>query len=257
MRCRSDKGQAIMELAIFGAIILMVFGILLSYMQRFNDQQYAQMEVFRRSLEKGCTYLGKDSKGQGASVQYTLLEDRHHANLSGGFDKGNTETVSASANVFWAVPAVNNPDSASLIIFKINEDEYSRNYRDFVPQAHDKDWSFRTEEMATASDSTFNETFTKQETPAGIKTVRDSSLFEKKTIQIPYTIRKNDKDDNDENDVVVKTGEFWEKYAGVGDDGKLVQYLYRDTDDQYKYSSKVPADSKVERTRTWTTLFSE
>lgn len=259
----NKKGQAILELAIFGTIILTIFGVLLSFLQRFNDQQYVQMEAFRRTLEKSCTYLGETSEGAGASVQLTFLEDRRHADLAGGLGKGSGTTLSASSSVFWAVPKVG-AESESLIVFRVNEDERTRNYRDFVPKEHDDDWSFRTEDMTTSSNLDFDETITKSETDQAITNTRSSSLSETKTTVIPYTVRKKDKDDDDENDEIVKDkegkdkkGTFWENYDGVGEDGKLIQRLHRDSQGQYKYSSKVSEGKKVERSRTWTTNFTK
>ncbi|MDP2905729.1 MAG: hypothetical protein Q8O22_05450 [Candidatus Omnitrophota bacterium] len=245
---RSDRGQAVVEFAIFGGIMLIVFGILFSFIQRFNDQQYVQMETFRRALDKACTHLD----GTGASVQYTFLEDRRHADLSGNFYKGSPTTLSASANVFWAVPDLNAP-SESLIVFRVNDDEYARKYRDFIPVENDGEWSFRTEEMATSSDSIFKEASKKIEDQAAITNERRSWLSETKTIRIPYTIRKNDDDEDDENDEIIKEGEFWEGYPAVSASGELTQYLYRDADGQYKYSSTAVEDGKIERSRTWKT----
>lgn len=250
--CDNKKGQAIVELAIFGSIILLIFGTLLSYLQRMNDQQYVQMEAFRRSLEKACTYLGNTSEGAGASVQYTLLQDRRHVDLSGNFRKGSSSSVSAFSNVLWAVPKAG-AESDSLVVFKVNEDERSRHYRDFVPKEHDDDWSFRTEEMITSSELDFNETITKQENSLAITNTRGSALEENKTTAIPYTIRKKDNDDDDENDAIVKQGTFWEGQGGSN--GELIQRLYRDSNGQYKYSSQVPEGTVVEGSRTWVTQF--
>ncbi len=252
MKSHNHRGQAIVELAIFGGIILILFGVLLSFMQRFNDQQYVQMEAFRRALEKGCTYSGETSGGAGASVQYTLLEDRRNIELSGGFRKGNSSTLSASSNVFWAVPK-SGAQSENLIAYRINGEERTRNYRDFVPIERDADWSFRTEEMATSSDLDFNETLAKEETPQAITNTRRSRLSETKTIRIPYTIRKKDSDEDDDNDEVIKEGAFWENYAGADANGTLTQRLYRDSDGQYKYSSQIPQGAAIERSRTWIT----
>lgn len=249
----NHKAQAVVELAIFGSLILLVFGVLLSFMQRFNDQQYVQMEAFRRALEKGCTYLGETSEGAGASVQYTLLTDRRHVDLSGGFRKGSSATLSASSNVFWAVPKVG-AQSESLIVYRINEDERARNYRDFVSKEQDDNWSFRTEDMITNSDLDFTETITKQETPQAITNTKNSTLQETRTITIPYSITEKDDDNDDENDVVVGGGTFWEGQGGPN--GELIQRLYRDSSDgQYKYSSQIPQGRIVERSKTWVTAF--
>lgn len=253
LNIRDKRGQAITELAIFGSIILVLFGVLLSYLQRMNDQQYVQMEVFRRALHKACTYTRPTAlKPEGASVQYTLVTDRRHADLSGNLGKGSSTTMSASTNVFWAVPKVGS-GSESLIAFKINEDEMVRNYRDFVPQEHEDDWSFSTEEMDSSSASTYSESATRAETTDGIVNDKSSVLQETKTVTLPYRITKKDSDDDDENDEEVKSGTFWE-----GEDypeGKLEQRLYRDTDGQYKYSETAPEDARIERSRKWETEF--
>jgi hypothetical protein len=257
MGSHNKKAQAVVELAIFGSIILFVFGVLLSFMQRFNDQQYVQMEAFRRALEKGCTYSGETSEGAGASVQYTLITDRRHVDLSGGFRKGSPTTLSASSNVFWAVPKVG-AQSESLIAYRINEDERTRNYSDLIPADAGDDQSFVMEPTLSASRSSFRETVTKEESGQAITNSRESSLSEEKAIIIPYTIRP--KDDYDDNHII-RQGTFWEGQgtvlSGYGSawDGQeaLVQRLYRDNSGQYKYSSRVPEGAAIERSKTWVT----
>lgn len=255
------KGQAVVELAIFGSIILVAFGILLSYLQRMNDQQYVQMEAFRRGLAKACTYLGETSEGAGASVQYTLMQDRRYVDLSGDLGKGSSTTLSASSSVFWPVPKVGAPAAENLLVYKINEDERSRNWQEFVPAEHADDWTFYIEPLQSGDGSLFNESISKEESPERIVNAKTSSLEEERTVIIPYTIRKKDNDDNEENDEIVKEGTFWEGEGtilqGYGSDwdGKeaLVQHLYRDSDGQYKYSSQAPTGTTVERSRTWVT----
>lgn len=239
---RREKAQAMVELAVFGSIILVVFGILLSFLQQLNNQQYAAMEVFRRGLEKACLYDG-GSGGIGASVQYTMMQTRRQVDLSGPFRKGTPTTVNASANVFWAVPEVGkNPES--LIVMRVNEDEKQANPSDFTSK---EDESFRTEEAETSYANTFDETTDKRETSGGITNTKTSTMNELLTTKIPYVITKKETPDDydDTNDVVVKEDTFWE----------LKQGLYWDENDkQYKYKE----DKKgtiIERKRTWETEF--
>src|SRR3989338_6091856 len=120
MLCRiNKKGQAVAEMALFGSLVLMIFAVLLSYIQRANEQQYVQMEAFRRALEKGNTYQGADSEGAGASVQLTLIENRRVADIQAGFRKGSGQTFNASSNVFWAVPKVGG-QAKSVSVYRIN-----------------------------------------------------------------------------------------------------------------------------------------
>ncbi|MFH0763271.1 MAG: hypothetical protein V1925_05230 [Candidatus Omnitrophota bacterium] len=240
-----EKGQALIELAVFGSIILIVFGILLSFIQQFNNQQYAAMETFRRALEKANTYQGKTSEGAGASVQFIMSQNRRQADLSGGFRKGASTSVGSSANIFWAVPKVgNNPES--LVVMRINEDQKVARYRDYVSDKDDEKKSFRTEDMETTSESSFNEAVSKQESPTAIATTKSSRAKDTLHTIIPYTIRKKEAEDDydDSNDQILQEGTFWD----------LTQGLYLDTDGQYKYRSD-KVDTEVERVKTWETEF--
>lgn len=241
----NKKGQAILELAIFGSLILFVLGILLSYMQRLNDQQYVQMETFRRALEKACTFQGEVSEGAGGSVQYTLLENRPQVDLNSGFGKGSPFNTGNSANVFWAIPKAG-AQAESLIVYRVNQDEKVWNYRDLIPK--DSNRSFRIEDTAVDSNVNFNETTTKKETPQEITNIRQSTLKDTLTTNINYTIREKDTDDNSDNDPIAEGPKpLW----------SVTQGLYRDKKDgQYKYSEKA-AGTEITRERTWVTGFAK
>lgn len=248
----NNKAQAMAEMAIFGSLILFIFGTFLSHLQRFNDQQYVDMEAFRRALEKATTYQGQDSEGAGASVQYSFIENRKHTELQGGFRKGNTQTLSASSNVFWAVPKVGR-NAENLIVYRINQDEVSRNFRNFVPKEHDRTddggeerqryWEFEPGDMSTETEVHFDEREEKQEDPQGITNRVTSDLRERNHVQIPYRVVEKDKDDKDYED---------EKDSGILID--FDQHLYRDTDGQYKFSELAP-DAPVIRGKQWQTDF--
>lgn len=260
VKLRFNRGQTVTEMALFGSMILLILGSLLSYLQSQNDQQYVQMEAFRRALQRACTYLGAESEGAGASVQFTMVQNRRHTDLSGGFRKGSSQSLSSSSSVFWAVPRLgeggdDRPEAPNLIVFRINEDEKEWNYRDFVSKDHDSTddegeetqryWTFETEDMTSDTQLAFNETAIKQEDTQGITNTKSSTLREHVHVNIPYTVKEVDKDD-DAYEVPKESGTLWD----------LNQNLYRDTNDgQYKYSSQVPADYEVVRTRTWRTDF--
>ncbi len=215
---KNKKAQALLELAIFGSIILLIFGILLSYMQRLNDQQYVQMEAFRQALQignLGGTSLAEKTAG-GASAQLTVLQNRRHVDLGSYFMKGSPQSLSASSNVFWAVPAVGS-QAAQRVYMKVNED--------YSPDLSEGE---ALENIETGSETIFSENVLKQETPQGITNTKSSIL--KDTI----TTTLIDKDKN----------KLWEVTQGV----------YRDSDGQYKYS-KDKLDTEVERSQTWETGF--
>lgn len=127
----SNKGQAILELAVFGSLILLVLGVLLNYMQQLGDQQYVQMEAFRRGLAKAARFPGLlpsipgfPQLGAGASVDYTVIRNRRFAGVNNDFKKGEPATVSASSSVYWAVPRIaKNIKPSSMSVYKINDDE--------------------------------------------------------------------------------------------------------------------------------------
>jgi uncharacterized protein (UPF0333 family) len=216
----NKKAQALLELAIFGSLILLFFGILLSYMQRQNDQQYLQMEAFRRALQISNTggATPADKTAGGAAAQLTVLENRRHVDLGNYFMKGSPQSLSASSNVFWAVPSVG-ADAERRVHVKVNDD--------YSP---DLSAGEGVEDIDTASTSSFSEVISKQETPESITNIKSSVL--KDTV----TTTLLDKDKN----------KLWEVTQGV----------YRDSDGQYKYS-KDKVDTEVKREQSWQTEFSK
>lgn len=252
------SGQAVAEMAIFGSLIIFLFGTLLAYVQRANDQQYAQMAAFRRALEKSNTHLGNDTDGAGASVQYTLVENRRQSDFSGNFRKGSGQSLSASSNVFWAVPKVQT-EPENLIVYRINEDEEVIKYREFIPKEHDstdeqgnprqKYWVLEPGQLTTESASVFTEDSTRSEDNTGIINNKSSDLQETIRTTVPFTIKELDKDDKSYEQPV--TGRSVPEVD-------FTQRLYLDeADGQYKYSSspQIPEDNTVTRTSKWKTDF--
>jgi len=215
---RNQKGQAVAEMALFGSLILMIFVSLISYLQRSNDQQYVQMEAFRRALAKGNTFQGEASEGAGASVQLTLIQNRRYSDNSGSFRKGSPQAFSASSNVFWAVSKVGaKPDNA--IVFKVNDDE-----KEIINNP-----DVKVENIDSSQKTNFSETTLKQETPQAITNTRTSTL--KDTVTTKFL-------DEDGNSV-------WE----------VTQGAYRDAaDGQYKYHSS-QVDNEIVRGKSWRTEF--
>lgn len=240
----NQKAQAIVELAIFGSLILLLFGVLLSFMERENDQQYVQMETFRRALEKACTYQGETSEGAGASVQMTVMENKRHVDLSSGFRKGSPSSSGYSANIFWAIPKIGE-QAENLIAYKINDDEKTWNYRDFIPEENDETRSFRIEDTSVDASTNFDETIIKEEDAAKIVNTRKSTLSDTMTTNINYSVRAKDGDNDPENDPIVEGPKtLW----------SITQGLYKDSSGEYKYS-EAASGSQVEQEKTWTTGF--
>ncbi|MFA4853984.1 MAG: hypothetical protein WC616_01355 [Candidatus Omnitrophota bacterium] len=250
----NKKGQAVAEMAIFGTLILLIFGVLLSFMQQFNDRQYTQMEAFRRALEKANSYTSGAEDGSGASVQYTLVQNRHQINLAGGYKQGSNVTQTGSANVYWAIPKSAKGSSAeSLLVFRINEDEGEIKYNDYIPEAHrriDEDgkerstyWVLETQNMNTDSDTLFNETNVKSEDTYAITNRRVSRLKDDIVTAVPYRIVEKS-----------TSGSDYKKTIEEGTLYQVQQGVYRDSDGQYKYSQGTTGN-EVTREKTWVTPF--
>ncbi|MDD5560983.1 MAG: hypothetical protein PHT50_02490 [Candidatus Omnitrophica bacterium] len=253
--CANKKGQAVAEMAIFGTLILLVFGALLSFIQQLNDRQYVQMEAFRRALEKANSYTGYAEDGAGASVQYTLLQNRHQINLAGGYRQGSNVTQTGSASVYWAIPKSAKGSSAdSLLVFRVNEDEGVFKYNDYIkgheridPETGEERatyWVLQTENMNTESDTLFNETNVKSEDTYAITNKRTSRLKDDIVTAVPYKIVEKKSGDNDYESPPIEEGILYEVKQGV----------YLDPDGQYKYSQS-NSGNEVVREKTWVTPF--
>jgi hypothetical protein len=212
------------------------------------------MEAFRRALQKACTHR-PGSGGAGASVQFTLIQNRRHSDISGGFRKGSSQTLSASSSISWAVPKIKekeneNVEVDNLIVYRINEDEYQDNYRNFVLKEHDRYddegherqryWSLEFETPIFNSNLSFNETVTKKESPESITNTNISQLQETITTTIPYKVIKKEGG----NESLIREGIFCAPTQG----------LYLDTDGQYKYSQSA-VGTRIERSKRWQTRF--
>ncbi|MBP7215884.1 MAG: hypothetical protein KBA46_01220 [Candidatus Omnitrophica bacterium] len=281
------KGQAVVELAIFGSVILFAFGMLLSYSQRQNDMQYVQMEAFRRALQKACQgpvlteqtfdfenpsiggglggIIDLIMPGKGASVQYTVLQNRRYADLSGDFGKGSPQTVSASSNVFWAVPFVGE-GSESLTAIKINEDRakvINNNGPLGILSALTGltddaiSLSYQTSEINSDSRTQYSGTIGKTEDESEIVNRRRSQMKDLIHTKVNYKVKLGVAEVTDALDEFGLPTDITIQEGVLAD---VVQGAYYDPHDGgYKYSrSAVTAADEariVERQRTWETPF--
>ena len=88
----TNRGQALVELAVFGAIFLMILSAILTYGLRFDYQQRAQMLSFRRALK----IASDPSRGSGS---YMMMADKPMPDPSSTFSVGATTPVNAGASV--------------------------------------------------------------------------------------------------------------------------------------------------------------
>ena len=95
-RFLSLTGQALLELAIFGSILIMLLGVLINYGLKYNYQQQVMQQTYRKAL-KGAADSAADGKPM--SVTYVLARDKYIPNPSQLFGLGLVTPISASAGV--------------------------------------------------------------------------------------------------------------------------------------------------------------
>lgn len=105
---RIEKAQAILELAIFGAILLMLLGVLLNYGLRNSLQQRATLSAFRGALKESARIVNGQQVGQGS---YSLIEDKHIPNLDNPFALGAVMPFTGSSNVIRDSQLHKTPDT--------------------------------------------------------------------------------------------------------------------------------------------------
>ena len=215
----NKKGQAVLEMAVFGSLVLLIFGALLSYLQRMNEQQYMQMQAFRKTLKEANSYREGDDAGAGASAQVRDFEHRRLVDLSNNFRKGSPQVFSSSSSVFWAVPKVGKP-AGNLMVLAVNDDEWR------IDKEVSRELSI--EETNFDSQSSFKESDMKEETPQLIATTKSSTLTD--TVSTEF-IDKN-------------KGAIWRVQQGV----------YRDASGQYRYDDS-QVGNEIKRGKVWETEF--
>jgi hypothetical protein len=107
---QNKKGQAILELAIFGSILITLLGILISYGLKYNYQQLAAQRAFRRALGTAATSM---ETGTPVSVSHTLIEDHHIPDPTHQFALGSVTPFSATASVTRSASLHETPDRDS------------------------------------------------------------------------------------------------------------------------------------------------
>ena len=87
------SGQSLLELALFGSILLMLIGVMVSYGLRYNYQQKIMMSAFRKALNESAA----PERGGQASV--TVVSDEHIPNPANPFAIGSVSPFMSGANV--------------------------------------------------------------------------------------------------------------------------------------------------------------
>jgi hypothetical protein len=87
---RTTNGQALIELAVFGSIFLMIVGAMLTYGLRYNFMQQANQLAYRRAMK----IASDEGRGSGS---YMLITDKHIPDPVDPFGVGSVSPIISSA----------------------------------------------------------------------------------------------------------------------------------------------------------------
>jgi len=91
---KSQKAQAVLELAILGALIITAFSIWISYSEKYNREQSYMQQTFRAAL--------KEAKNINNSASWDTIDFRRMPNVANPMELGELQQFSSSNNVLWS-----------------------------------------------------------------------------------------------------------------------------------------------------------
>jgi hypothetical protein len=113
---KNKQAQSVLELAIFGSILIMLIGVLLSYGLRYNNEQKTMMSTFRKALQKSAE---KDpATGEeilGGQGSYTLIQDKHIPNPANPFGVGQVTPSVSNASVIRSYRLHESPNTLKAL----------------------------------------------------------------------------------------------------------------------------------------------
>ncbi len=95
----SARGQALLELAVFGTIALAALGFLIRVGLKMNYDQEVRMMAFRRALAAASADNGTDQDAMGVTMHY--VTHRQMPDATNGYFNAGRERSEASAFVEW------------------------------------------------------------------------------------------------------------------------------------------------------------
>lgn len=113
IQAKAKMGQAITEMAIFGSLIIVVFGTMLYYSQSMKEQQIVEMLAFRKALFQAYE--------DNSYVSYQVIRDKRFVSPNNAFGNKDRATVSGSAAIYWSNKNEDGGKEGSYLI--INEDK--------------------------------------------------------------------------------------------------------------------------------------
>ena len=236
MHLRGKKAQATTELAIFGSLILVIFGALLSYGQRLNEEQAVAMDAFRYAVQRAGTDNG--------FVSYSVIRNKNLYDLMGSFLNPQSSSFSGSSTVLWAKGEASNKS-----YYRINDDEkemqsIKKKTGDQDEDGDDikKDYPVEVWDTETSDETGYAENYNKTEGAEGITTTQEGFLRDK--IKVTLKTRYDQSTHEDTEDYIDTEPKVFE------------QCLYRDVNGVMRYSENACAsNSEVYKKQKWSTLW--
>ncbi|MBI4355532.1 MAG: hypothetical protein HY597_03660 [Candidatus Omnitrophica bacterium] len=109
------------ELAVFGTLVLFALGVLIRFGLAFNARQEVTMEAFRNALRQAAAQRG-DPGDELAAAQYVVVQDRMVPDPSEPFGLNPRNRVGGSAQVVWGhfLTFLDGEDDENRVWFRIN-----------------------------------------------------------------------------------------------------------------------------------------
>jgi uncharacterized protein (UPF0333 family) len=173
---KDRKGQAAVELAVLGALVILAFSYLISYSERLNRQQANLMQTFRAAL--------KTANDANSSGSFTKVAHRRMANVTNPFQLGSVEVFSDSASVYWSdgkkdEGASEDEDDPGVNLKQVNDSDPEQQPESEDHSAGDTEVTTDVSTYVTSAESTL----TKDNAPGGpVSTTRSLAAEDKLTI---------------------------------------------------------------------------
>lgn len=196
----TQKGQAAVEMAVFGSLIMVCFAVLLSYAQTFTEQQTIQQQAFRMALRNA--YGKYDDNDKQGMAGYTILKHHRTPSIFGNFGQGNRESISASATVLWSKGT---PDQYAF--YQVNDNvEEVPTHEEETDGGEKVDVPNEVWDVRNSANTTYSGEEAKEENTAMIRTSRTANLVD--TVNTTLKVRYEDEDGNEVNttDITFRQG---------------------------------------------------
>lgn len=147
----SNQGQASLEMALIGSLILAAMVTLFSYTRRLNDEQRLTMQAFRNALRK--------AKQCDGIASYVALEHNRYS-VGDFFRRGSVNTVSGQGVVYWGKGdgdenywRINNQEITVRDNVQIEDQQYAEKTTETKIRSEDSDKLYTAFKIETDKDT--------------------------------------------------------------------------------------------------------